>query len=124
MRLLDNVNDGRAVAALIREFRLERPDLVHTHSSKAGIVGRVAARMVGIPAVHTVHGWSFHAGMGAAAQRAAVLAERAAARLTSAFVVVCEHDRVVGLTKGIGSPDRYHVIRSGIDVTALGWSAD
>ncbi len=49
----------RHLLALLREIR---PQIVHTHSSKAGILGRLAASRLGIPAVHTIHGASFHYG--------------------------------------------------------------
>ena len=52
--------DLRALQALTREFRARRPDLVHTHSGKAGVLGRLAARRAGVPLiVHTIHGPSF-----------------------------------------------------------------
>src|SRR5687767_7274564 len=88
-RRIRPVADARAVVQLVRLFRRERPDIVHTHSSKAGLVGRLAARLAGVPVVaHTVHGWSFHEGMSPAARAVAVRIERMAARWTSTLVVV------------------------------------
>ena len=111
--------DLRAVVALVRLFRRERPDVVHTHSSKAGLVGRLAARLARVPVVvHTVHGWSFHDGMAPANRAAAVALERLAARWTDAIVVVADHDRVVGCAARIGRPDAYALARSGIDLRA------
>ena len=60
-RSIDPIRDVRALRALQRLFRATRPDIVHTHSSKAGFLGRLAAHRERTPAViHTVHGWSFH----------------------------------------------------------------
>ncbi|MBD3870932.1 MAG: glycosyltransferase, partial [Acidobacteria bacterium] len=53
------ISDLRALSSLRAAMRSFRPDVVHTHSSKAGILGRFAARLVGVPAVHTVHGFGF-----------------------------------------------------------------
>ena len=116
-RPLRPVADARAVADLAALFRREQPDVVHTHSSKAGIVGRLAARRAGVPVVvHTVHGWSFHPGQPLATRALYRRAERTAAHWTSAFVVVGERDRAIGLAAGIGRPDDYHLVRSAVDL--------
>ena len=61
VRQLHPLKDWRAYRQMLRYFRKEKFDVVHTHSSKAGILGRLAARKAGIPVVvHTVHGHAFH----------------------------------------------------------------
>jgi glycosyltransferase involved in cell wall biosynthesis len=55
---IDPRQDGRALVALRRVLRSLRPDLISTHSSKAGILGRLAARSLGIPTIFTAHGWA------------------------------------------------------------------
>lgn len=117
VRELSLLNELRALFRLWRRFRRERPDVVHTHSSKAGILGRLAARLAGVPAVvHTVHGWSFHEHMPRWERRMYVRLERLAARWTDRFVLVTERDRAKGLSVGIGRPERYSTIRSGVDL--------
>ena len=112
-------SDLRALLELIRLFRSERPDVVHTHSSKAGLVGRLAARLAGVPVVvHTVHGWSFHDGMSPLARKVAIALERLAARWTTRLVVVSRADERTGRHEGIGEPGDYSLIRSGIDASA------
>ena len=113
---VDPLRDAAAVARLAG--RLVDVDLVHTHSSKAGIIGRVAARAAGVRcAVHTVHGWSFNDVQPVPTRRAYVELERAAARMTGRIVCVSDADRVKGLALGIGETSQYRVVRSGIDPT-------
>lgn len=101
------------LAALLRSSRIE---LLHTHSSKAGIVGRLAATLAGTPAVvHTVHGWSFNDTQPPALRRFYVALERLAARRTHALVFVAQADLDRGAALKIGDPARYHLFRSGID---------
>jgi glycosyltransferase involved in cell wall biosynthesis len=108
-------SDVRAVAALNTVMRAVAPDIVHTHSSKAGVVGRVAARKAQVPAiVHTIHGWSFHAGQPWAVRKSFQAVERSLARSTNLLVVVAAADRATGLSLGIGRPTQYEVIRSGV----------
>lgn len=111
---IDPARDAIAVtrlASLLRDV-----DLVHTHSSKAGILGRAAARLAGVPGiVHTVHGWSFNDVQPAVTRRFYVEAERAAARVTDRIVCVARFDRERGLGAGIGHPSQYRIVRSGID---------
>ena len=108
------VRDAAAVMRLAS--MLEGVDLLHTHSSKAGILGRAAARLAGVRGVvHTVHGWSFNDAQSAATRRFYVESERAAARVTDRLVCVALFDRTRGLQLGIGHPSQYRIVRSGID---------
>lgn len=118
-RAIAPVRDVRALYELARFVRTWRPDVVQTHSSKAGVLGRLVCRATGTPVVHTVHGWSFHDGSSAPARRGAVVLERLLAPMTDRFVVVTERDRTKGLAHRIGRPDQYAVVRSGIDLRAL-----
>jgi glycosyltransferase involved in cell wall biosynthesis/SAM-dependent methyltransferase len=111
--------DPRAIADLVRLLRRERPDVVHTHSSKAGVVGRIAAHLAGVPVVHGVHGWSFHDEMTARGRQAAIEIERRLARWTDRIVVEGTPDVSKGLDAGIGRPEQYVLIRNGIDVDAI-----
>jgi len=78
-------------------FRRLRPDIVHLNSSKVGVLGRVAARLAGVPAcVFTVHGWAFKAGHGRASV-AYLWADRLVEPLGSAIVCVSETERRAGL---------------------------
>lgn len=113
--------DTVVVPALRAALRRLGADVVHTNSSKAGIVGRVAARRAGVRRViHTVHGWPFHDH-----QRPPVAAvwkalERRAAPLADLLVVVAETDRDKGLAAGIGRPEQYVTVRSGLELDRYG----
>ncbi len=92
--------------------------IVHTHSSKAGILGRLAARLAKTPLiVHTVHGWSFHDYMSPVTRWIYILLERWIARFSDALVVVTERDIEKGLQAGIGRREQYHRIRSAIPLS-------
>jgi glycosyltransferase involved in cell wall biosynthesis len=109
-------SDAVAVVRLAAMLRARRIELLHTHSSKAGILGRLAATLAGTPAVvHTVHGWSFNDTQPPALHRFYVALERLAARRTHALVFVAEADRDRAAALRIGDPARYHLFRSGID---------
>lgn len=115
---------GPGEVAAVRELRTVlaalRPAVVHTHSSKAGVLGRLAVDMCdGTAVVHTVHGWSFHEGQPRPVVAAISALERRLARRCHRLVVVCEHDRDLGLAHGIGSPGQYRLIRSGLDTATI-----
>ena len=114
------ISPARDAAALLRLVAmLHGVDLVHTHSSKAGIVGRAAARLAGVPAVvHTVHGWSFNDTHGRATRSTFITLERLAARETDLLLCVSEADRALGLSYGIGEPSAYRILRSGIEAAS------
>ena len=101
---------------LIETFRELRPDIVHTHSSKAGIIGRYAAAKAGLPAVHTIHGASFHRGQSALAFNVYCQLERWAARKTDVFLSVCDSLTDQYVEAGIAPRDRFTTAYSGMDV--------
>lgn len=109
--------DWRALQKLTRDFRARKPDIVHTHSGKAGVLGRLAARRAGVPIiVHTIHGPSFGSFQGPLANFVFRAAERYAAKATSHFVVVADAMTQQYLAAGIGSPAQYTKIFSGFDL--------
>jgi len=110
------ISDFRALLSLRAAMRSFRPDVVHTHSSKAGILGRFAARLVGVPAVHTVHGFGFTPLQSAPMRFLYRTAERTMARFTDHFVTVSETDRLRGIELGIFPPEKVTVMRAGVDL--------
>jgi len=107
--------DARALAALRRVIQREGPHVVHTHSSKAGILGRLAARLEGVPAiVHTVHGFGFTPLQPAPVRALFLALERLAARWTTHAVTVSRADYRRGVELGLFGPEEATVIRSGI----------
>ena len=117
-REINPVLDLIALSALVRVFRQGKYDVVHTHSSKAGILGRIAARMARVPVViHTVHGWGFNDQQWPLVRATYIRLERRCAALTDALVTVTPRDAERGLALGIGWPNLYSTIRSGIDLT-------
>lgn len=102
---------------LTRHFRRTRPHLVHTHSGKAGIVGRFAARRARVPIiVHGIHGPSFGPWQGGLANAVFTTAERAAGRCTTHFVTVAHAMTEQYLAAGIGRPAQFTRVFSGFDL--------
>lgn len=116
-RELSPVKDVLAFWALVRLFRRERPVIVHTHTSKAGALGRLAARMAGVPVVvHTPHGHVYYGHFGRFLSWLFLRIERALARVTTSMIALTEAERDDHLAQRVGSRDRFAVIPSGIDV--------
>lgn len=117
VRPVSPVNDLRALSRLYRTIRDFRPDIVHTHSSKAGVLGRLAARRAAVPVVvHTVHGFGFTPLQSPAKRAVFFAAERVAARWTDHFVAVSQRNLDRGVELGLWRPSEASVIRAGIDL--------
>jgi glycosyltransferase involved in cell wall biosynthesis len=111
------ISDLLAYLELRRLFRLQRSDIVHTHSGKAGILGRLAAAHSGVRTIiHTVHGPSFGDFQGRIPNLVFTEAERTAARVTTHFVTVADAMKHQYLASGIGRPAQYTTIYSGFDI--------
>ena len=118
-RALHPFHDVLGVFELLRLCRRLRPDIVHTHSAKAGVLGRLAATLAGVPIrVYTVHGWSFEA-YGGLSGRLYLWIERAMQRFTSSFICVDAAARQLGVAAGACHPARSTVIHNGVDVSSF-----
>jgi glycosyltransferase involved in cell wall biosynthesis len=117
VRPIHPVKDMIAVARLTKIFRQIRPDIVHTHSGKAGILGRLAARRALVPVIiHTIHGPSFGPFQGPLANAIFRAAERGAGAITTHFVSVADAMTRQYVAAGIGRPETYTRIFSGFDL--------
>ena len=109
--------DWKALIRLTETFRERKPDIVHTHSGKAGIVGRLAAARAKVPVIiHTVHGPSFGNFQGWLSNLVFRTAEQRAGKVTTHFVVVADAMSRQYLAAGIGRPTQYTRILSGFNL--------
>ncbi len=117
IRPIQPLADWTAYRQLTRHYSNTQPDIVHTHSGKAGVLGRLAAKAAGVPVIiHTIHGPSFGPFQGFFANQLFQFAERRAGRVTTHFVVVACSMQKQYLAAGIGVPDQYTRIFSGFDL--------
>jgi glycosyltransferase involved in cell wall biosynthesis len=114
VRPIHPLKDFLALRKLEQIFRQQKPDIVHTHSGKAGILGRLAAKRAGVPViVHTIHGPSFGNFQNGLSNFIFRAAEKKAARVTGHFIVVADAMKNQYLAAGIGRPEQYTKIFSG-----------
>ena len=108
------LTDLRAAGEIVSLLRQERPDILHAHTSKAGIVGRLAARIAGVPAVFTAHSWAFSEGTSWKWKAAGVPMEFAAAGWCSKIINVSEANRQLARRYNVGSDAKHVTIHNGI----------
>ena len=117
--------DARALAALTWRLHRLKPQIVHTHSSKAGVLGRIAARLSGVPLViHTNHGLPFHARQPAAVNWTWKLLEMAAAPLADRLVCVGERAMQESIRARLAAPARHEVVYSGMETASFTQDSD
>ena len=117
VRPVHPLKDFIALRKLEKILRQQKPDLVHTHSGKAGILGRIAAKRAGVPIiVHHIHGPSFGNYQGALANKVFTAAEKYAARVTDHFFCSASAMTKLYLAAGIGKPSMFTRIFSGFDL--------
>jgi len=114
VRSIRPIQDMSAVFELLQVLRAERPDVVSLHSSKAGIAGRLAARLAGVPVLFTAHGWAFTEGTGGTSQRLYKAIERCMAPFASRIVTVSEYDRRLALDARVGKPGKLVAVHNGM----------
>jgi glycosyltransferase involved in cell wall biosynthesis len=112
--------DVVALAQLLALMRRARPAIVHTHTSKAGFLGRLAARLASVPAViHQPHGHIFYGYYGPRRTALYVALERLAARWTDRIVTLTERGTEEHLARGIGRRAQYRTVPSGVPTASL-----
>jgi glycosyltransferase involved in cell wall biosynthesis len=116
-RAIHPLRDAAAYRHVKRVLADFRPDVVHTHSAKGGILGRAAARALGVPAIiHTVHGAPWHPYQDAASRRFYQACERWAARRTDAFICVADAMTDLMVAANIAPREAFTTIYSGMEV--------
>ncbi len=127
LREIRPLADVRALVALVRLLRREVKSaggdggppsvIVHTHSSKAGILGRTAARLAGVPVIiHSIHGYGFHRYQPWAVRRFYIFLEKLMSRWTTHFIAVAQADIDRGVALGLFPREKATLIRSGIEI--------
>lgn len=115
-RAINPFKDFFTLIELCRFIKNNKIEIVHTHSAKAGILGRIAARLARAKIIfHTVHGWPFHDFQPVFLRRIFIWLEKVCAKFTDKIIVVCNADKEKGLRNRIGDTEKYCLIRYGID---------
>ena len=109
--------DLRALRSLTRILRETEPHIVHTHSSKAGILGRVAARRASIPVIiHTIHGQAFHPNLNRLTNSLFIKLERYVSRFTHKIITVADAMTEQAVAAGVAPEEKFVTVRSGMEV--------
>ena len=113
VRPIRPTKDLQCYFELRKELAALKPDLVALHSSKAGWIGRVCARRLGLPVVFTAHGWAFTEGVPAKERTVYRIAERLASPLADKIITVSEYDRQLALRLGVAPAEKLVTIHNG-----------
>ena len=118
--------DFRALIRLIKLINLEKPDIVHTHTAKAGTLGRIAAKLTGVPIIiHTFHGHVFHSYFGFFRTKFFLWLERLLAKFTDVIITVSEQQRDEIIKYKVAAPEKIIAIPLGLDLKPfIGSNAD
>ena len=106
--------DAQALTGLIRLIRRLRPDVVHAHTYKAGLLGRLASFLCGVPAVYTAHTWCFQPGVGVWWKKIGLVGEWLSSRLSFRIITVSEANKAMALSFRVGSDQRIETIHNGV----------
>jgi glycosyltransferase involved in cell wall biosynthesis len=111
---INPIRDVRGLVEIHSILKALRPDLVSTHSSKAGILGRLAARALGIPTIFTAHGWAFTPGIPRWEAAVYRRIERWAAPYASRIITVSDFDRELAVREGVTQPGKVVTVHNGM----------
>ncbi|MCS7263863.1 MAG: glycosyltransferase family 4 protein [Armatimonadetes bacterium] len=120
IREIDFKRDIKALVQLVRLYKELQVDIVHTHTSKAGILGRLAGRLARVPVViHTVHGFAFNAPIPKWQRKLYIALEKMAGHWCDGLIFISKQLMTEAGRLGIGDPRTYALIPSGIDISAF-----
>jgi len=120
-RSISITNDLRVLLQLYFIMKKGKYDIVHCHSSKAGLLGRIAAKLAGVEKIYfTAHGWGFYNQEEYGwLQRLMIFLERIAAKCSTKIICVSESGKKDAVASGISEEEKFSVIKNGID-----WNVD
>lgn len=108
------LNDFLGFFELRKELSLNKPDIVHLHSTKAGVLGRLAANAADVPSVFTAHGWAFTDGIPPLRRFFYLQIERLMALFTNKVITVSDFDKKLALRLGVGNEALITTVHNGI----------
>jgi glycosyltransferase involved in cell wall biosynthesis len=108
------VHDFTALMQVVTLLRSIKPDLIHCHTSKAGVIGRAAARIAGVPAVFTAHTWSFTDGTSSLWKLVGRPSERLAARWSGKIIAVSDSNRTLAIQERVAPTGKIVTVHNGI----------
>lgn len=114
IRNLNILTDIKAVLEIRRLVKEIEPDIIATHSSKAGIIGRIVGRTLRIPTIFTAHGWSYTEGVSAKKRKVYIFIEKAIGRISDGVIAVSEYDRQLALKYKVLPERKVETIRNGV----------
>ncbi|MDP9916407.1 glycosyltransferase involved in cell wall biosynthesis [Variovorax boronicumulans] len=114
VREISPLKDILAVRELGRAIKEFSPDVLHLHSSKAGVIGRVAGRLYDVPTIFTAHGWAFTDGVSPRKRWLYRAIERGLANFSSKIITVSNYDRELALAQNVGNPGLLVTIHNGV----------
>jgi glycosyltransferase involved in cell wall biosynthesis len=117
-RSVNPILDGKSLRYILYIINQFKPDLIAAHSSKTGILGRLASQITKVPCVFTAHGWSFTPGIPEPNRTIYLWLEKLTASLADKIICVSEYDRQIGLKAGINS-DKLLTIHNGMKDVAV-----
>lgn len=117
-RTINPINDWKAYRHILGLILKFRPDIVHTHGAKAGVLGRIAAWRAGVPVIiHTYHGHVFHSYFGKLKTRFFLIMERMLSKITTAIVAISKLQKEeLSKVYKISRPEKFHIIELGYDL--------
>ncbi len=116
VREISIVKDARSICHLVRYIKSNDFDLIHTHSSKAGAIGRISAFLCRTSCIYTAHGWSFSMGVGKLKKMIYICMEKLLALLCRWIVAISEFENNIALQYRITGKNKIKLISNGIDV--------
>lgn len=111
VRLASQLDGVRSVNRLLSEVQ---PSIIHSHTSNAGLIGRIVARARGVPTIYTAHGWQFAPGVPAWHRGASLVAEVAMGRISDRIITVSNFDRRLALRMRVAHADRIVTVHNGV----------
>ncbi len=114
-RSINFIKDVTAVKELVQTIEKIKPDLIHAHSGKPGIIARLAGKICNVPVIFTAHGWGFDPNAPKLRRNIALAAEKLLAKFATKIICVSESDRQLAIDLGVVEADRVVTIHNGID---------
>ncbi len=106
--------DWKAIKTISSLITARKPKFVHAHSSKAGVIGRIAAWRAGVPSLFTAHGWAFTEGAPFKQRCLGLLSEWALGRLPAFTIAVSSYDYQLAKRYKVVDPKRFHLVQNGV----------